>query len=220
MPVLDAVGIGTYLTQKGWYGAASATVAGFDMALVSSGWAVIRQGNLRAGFWAPTQYRCGMLARSTEELLRDEQPEVIAVEDATFQKSYETYQIGMGSGAILSEVDKYRSIRPEVGLLKVHPTRLKYFAHRSKEADKTHVQKLVKDMLNVCGVDASDFLPVAKRQLGDVCDAIGLALMGYIAYGINKGTIQASSLGKNADFFTTSEKNLCLMLRDSVKVED
>lgn len=208
------VSLGTYLSQRGWFNAASSTsILGLDMALVSTGWATIVGGNLRVGYWAPTGFRCGALGWEAEKKIKEVLPNVVSVEDVTFQKSYESYQIGMGSGAILAEVEKYLARTTGTGLLKVHPTRLKYFALRKKEADKKDVQRMVYGILNQCGITPGDILPKAARQLGDVCDAVGLAVMGFVAYGINRGLIDPKSLGQNIDFFTTSDKNLCSMLR-------
>lgn len=207
------IGIGTALSQFGWFNAAQdLTVLGLDMALVSTGWATISNGNLSCGVWAPKEYRCGTLSNEAESILVSSKPNVIAIEDATFQKSFESHQIGMASGAILSKVETYLWANKGTALLKIHPTRLKYFCHRSKEATKEHVQKYIIGMLNVCGVSADDILPEDKRKRGDVCDAVTLALMGLIAHGINHSKLDPTSLGKNADFFTTSEKHLCGML--------
>lgn len=181
-----------YFNKNRWLPAAeNLSVVGFDIAPVSTGWVSIKSGYCEFGVWKrPEELPLAELHDQTAAMLRVQEPCLIAVEDMTYGKSYESFGIGAATGAVMSAVEGYKksNLGRRIGILRINPIRLKSYLVRHKvssaEGKKISVDKMF-EIIQTHGYDPEKQVPKDKRSREDIADAFHIAIMGIIAWGIH-----------------------------------
>ena len=167
-------------------------VMGLDLSLTSTGWAYLERGGaLSFGVIAPKRpYRLGQISNAIAKLLDVCHPDFLSIEEVLRGcMRFTMLDVGMGTGAALSQVELYQMAHKPTPTLFQSPIRLKKFVSLEPDVDKTHLQKYVAKVILLSGQRPEGLLPKAKRAKGDVCDAVTLVMSGLAAYGVYKGLI-------------------------------